>query len=47
MMGRGRTRHHVTKQKIEDQSRRPTIAMDYYLMRTQPAVNSEPYQKKQ
>ena len=28
MMGRGRT-----KQKSEDQSRRPTIAMDYYFMK--------------
>ena len=33
MMGRGRTHHHVTKQKSEDQSRRPIIAMDYFFMR--------------
>ena len=33
MMGRGRTQHHVTKQKSEDQSRRHTIAMDYYFMK--------------
>ena len=31
MMGRGRTHHHVAKQKSEDQSRRPIIAMDYLL----------------
>ena len=29
-MGRGRTHHHVAKQKSEDQSRRPIIAMDYF-----------------
>ena len=28
MMGRGRTYHHVAKQKSEDQSRRPIIAME-------------------
>ena len=33
MMGRGRTHHHVAKQKSEDQSRRPIIAMDYFFMR--------------
>ena len=32
-MGRRRTHHHVTKQKSEDPSRRPTIAMDYYFMK--------------
>ena len=31
MMGRGRTHYHATKQLSEDQSRRPTIATDYYL----------------
>ena len=30
MMGRGRTHHHIAKQKSEDQSRRPIIAMDYF-----------------
>ena len=30
VMGRGRTHHHVAKQKSEDQSRRPIIAMDYF-----------------
>ena len=40
MMGRGRKHHHVTKQKSEDGTRRPTIAMDYYFVRMQPAVNS-------
>ena len=29
MMGRGRTHHHVAKQKSEDQPKRPTIAMDF------------------
>ena len=33
MMGRGRTHHHVAKQKSEDQSRRPIIAMDYFFMK--------------
>ena len=33
MMGRGRTHHHVAKQKSEDQSRRPIISMDYFFMR--------------
>ena len=33
MMGRGRTHQHVAKQKSEDQSRRPIIAMDYFFMR--------------
>ena len=33
MMGRGRTHRHVAKQKSEDQSRRPIIAMDYFFMR--------------
>ena len=33
MMGRGRTHHQVAKQKSEDQSRRPIIAMDYFFMR--------------
>ena len=38
MMGRGRTHHHVTKQRSEDETRRPIIAMDYYFMRMEPAV---------
>ena len=33
MMGRGRTHHQMAKQKSEDQSRRPIIAMDYFFMR--------------
>ena len=37
MMGRARTHHHVAKQKSEDQSRRPVIAMDYFFMRMEPA----------
>ena len=33
MKGRGRTHHRITKQKSEDQSRRPTIAIDYKFMK--------------
>ena len=33
MMGRGRTHHHIVKQKSEDQSRRPIIAIDYFFLR--------------
>ena len=40
MMGRGQTHHHVTKQRSEDQSRRPTIAIDYYIMKMKSAVNT-------
>ena len=32
-MGRGRTHHHIAKQKSEDESRRPIIAMDYFFMK--------------
>ena len=39
MMGRGRTHHHITKQKSEGQSRRPVIAMDYFFMRMETAPN--------
>ena len=31
--GTGRTHHHATKQKSEDQPRRATIAIDYYSMK--------------
>ena len=41
MMGRGRTHHHVAKQKSEDQSRRPIIAMDYYFMKMQSVANAQ------
>ena len=40
MMGRGRTRHHVTKQKNKDQSRRPTIAMDCYFITMESVANT-------
>ena len=33
MMGRGRTHHHVAKQKSEDQSRRLIFATDYFFMK--------------
>ena len=36
-MGRGCTHHHVAKQKSEDQSRRPIIAMDYFFMKMESA----------
>ena len=42
MMGRGRTNHHVTKQKSEDTSRRPTIVMDYCFMKVMLIVNAQP-----
>ena len=38
MKGRGRTHHRITKQKSEDQSRRPTIAIDYYFMKMKSVV---------
>ena len=41
MMGRGRTHRHVTKQKSEDQSRRPTIAMDYCFVNMKSVVNAQ------
>ena len=37
MMGRCRTHHHVAKQKSEDQSRRPLVAMDYFFMKMESA----------
>ena len=33
MMGRGRTHHHVAKQKSEDQSRRLIFTTDYFFMK--------------
>ena len=44
MMGRGRTHHHIAKQKSEDESRRPIIAMDYFFMKmeTTPSAQSIP-----
>ena len=39
-IGSGRTHHHVTKQRNGDETQRSTIAMDYYIMKMQPAVNS-------
>ena len=38
MKGRGRTHHRITKQKNEDQSRRPTIAIDYHFMKMKSVV---------
>ena len=39
MIGRGRTHHHVAKQKSEDQLRRPIIAMDYFFMEMESAAS--------
>ena len=39
MMGRGRTHHHVAKQKSEDQPRRLVIAMAYFFVRMETAPN--------
>ena len=39
MMGRRRAHHHVAKQKSEDQSRRPIIAMDHFIMKMESASN--------
>ena len=44
MMGRGRTHHHDAKQKkSEDQSRRPTVAMDHYFMKTKSVLNAQTF----
>ena len=40
MMGRERTHHHVTKQQSEDQSRRPTNAIDQCFMHLNSVVNT-------
>ena len=40
VVGRGRTHHHVTKRKIEDRSRRPTIAKDCNFMKTNSVVHA-------
>ena len=41
MMGRGRTHHHVAKQKSEDESSRPIIAMDYFFMQMESAPSAQ------
>ena len=41
MMGRGRTHHHVAKQKSEDEFRRPIIAMDYFFMKLESAPSAQ------
>ena len=42
MMSRGRTHHHVAKQKkTKDQSRRPIIATDYYFMKMKSVANAQ------
>ena len=44
VMERGRTHHHIAKQKSEDESRRPIIAMDYFFMKMEatPSAQSIP-----
>ena len=46
MVGRGRTHHHVTKHRSEDETGRHSTAKDYYFMRMQPAVNSRTISKE-
>ena len=46
MMGRGRTHHHVAKQKSEDQSRRPIIAMYYFFMKMESAPSVQAISEK-
>ena len=41
MMVGGRTHHHITKKRSDDESRRPTIALDYNIMGMQPALNAQ------
>ena len=41
MTVRGRTHRHFTNQKSEDQSRGPTIAMDYHFMKMKSVMNVE------
>ena len=41
MMGRGRTHHHIAKQKSEDESRRPIIAMDYFFMKLESTTSAQ------
>ena len=41
MMGRGRTHRHIKKQKSEDQSRRPIIAMDYFFMKLESSPSAQ------
>ena len=47
VMDRGRTHHHVTKQKSEDQSRRPTITMDCYVVKMNSVVNAQTMSEEQ
>ena len=41
MMGRRRTHHHISKKESEDQSRRPTNAMDYHFMKMKCFVETQ------
>ena len=46
MMGRGRTHHHVAKQKTKDQSRRPIIATDYYFMKMKSVATAQTFSEE-
>ena len=46
MMGRGRTHHHIAKQKSEDESRRPNIAMDYFFMKMESSPSAQSIPKE-
>ena len=41
MMGRGRTRHHVSKKRSEDLSRRATSVMDYSFLKPNSIADSQ------
>ena len=47
MMERGRTHHHIAKQKSEDESRRPIIAMDYFFKKMKATPSAQSIQKNQ
>ena len=41
MMGRGRTHHHVSRERSEDFSKRPMTAMDYNILKPKFTLNSQ------
>ena len=41
MMSRGRTHHQLSKKRREDLSRRPTVVMDYNILKPHSTVNSQ------
>ena len=46
LMGRGRTHHHVAKQKSEDQSRRPIVAMDFFFIKMESTPSAQAISEK-